>query len=74
MNTALTGLVVLQDGMWRGEQILPVGWVTYSTTPTAAFSGYGAGWWLGYPGDSSLPDPAGVLTSPISGVRPLALK
>ncbi len=44
--------------MWRGEQVLPVGWVAYSTTPTGAFSGYGAGWWLGYPGDPPASYPA----------------
>ena len=58
MNIVLTVSVVLQDGMWRGEQVLPVGWVAYSTTPTAAFSGYGAGWWLGYPGDPPASHPA----------------
>ena len=66
-------VVMLQDGVWRGEKILPVGWVTYSTTPTAAFSGYGAGWWLGYPGDPSVSDPAMVTTAPYPNVQPLAL-
>ena len=40
----------LQDGKWNGEQVLPPGWVQYSTTPTSAFRGYGAGWWLQFPG------------------------
>jgi CubicO group peptidase (beta-lactamase class C family) len=28
------GLLFLQDGIWDGQQILPKGWVEYSTTPT----------------------------------------
>jgi len=42
------GLLFLQDGVWRGERILPEGWVEYSTTPTpkAEQGGYGAQWWL----------------------------
>ena len=42
--------MVSQGGKWNDEQILPSGWVQYSTTPTNAFSGYGAGWWLQFPG------------------------
>ena len=36
------------DGMWKGQRILPEGWVRYVTTPTpAAPDGcYGAHWWL----------------------------
>ncbi|CAL8467489.1 g7027 [Coccomyxa elongata] len=44
------GQLFLQDGMWNGVQVLPEGWVQYSTTPTKAFDKYGAGWWLRYPG------------------------
>lgn len=38
----------LQDGEWEGEQLLPEGWVAYSTTPVALPSEqpYGAQWWL----------------------------
>ena len=28
------GLLYLQDGIWNGEQVLPEGWVAYTTTPT----------------------------------------
>ncbi len=45
--------MLLQGGKWNDEQILPQGWVEYSTTPTNAFSGYGAGWWLQFPGKAS---------------------
>jgi CubicO group peptidase (beta-lactamase class C family) len=39
----------LQDGAWEGEQLLPDGWVEYSTTPVEtadADTPYGAQWWL----------------------------
>ncbi len=51
------GLLCLGDGVWKGERILPEGWMTYSTTPTAgAEKGeYGAFFWLnrGSPGKAS---------------------
>jgi CubicO group peptidase (beta-lactamase class C family) len=42
------GMLYLNEGAWNGEQILPVGWVKYTTTPaTATDRGqYGAQWWL----------------------------
>jgi CubicO group peptidase (beta-lactamase class C family) len=45
------GLFCLQDGVWEGERILPEGWMTYSTTPTASepeepYGKYGAQFWL----------------------------
>ena len=42
------GQLYLQDGVWEGERILPVGWVKYTTTPasTALVGEYGAQWWL----------------------------
>ncbi len=42
------GLLYLNDGVWRGERILPEGWTTYARTPTptAPESQYGAHWWL----------------------------
>jgi CubicO group peptidase (beta-lactamase class C family) len=42
------GLLYLQDGVWNGEQVLPKGWVRYTTTPTpnAPKGEYGALFWL----------------------------
>jgi CubicO group peptidase (beta-lactamase class C family) len=42
------GQLFLQDGVWNGQRILPDGWVSFSTTPTAQSTGdnYGAHWWL----------------------------
>ncbi|KLE33568.1 serine hydrolase domain-containing protein [Aurantiacibacter gangjinensis] len=50
-DLANLGQLHLQDGMWRGERILPEGWVDYITTPSGPQPsntawGYGAGWWL----------------------------
>lgn len=52
------GFFFLNDGCWNGERLLPEGWVTASTTPSALFvaaapesettpSGYS--WWLNRP-------------------------
>jgi CubicO group peptidase (beta-lactamase class C family) len=42
------GQLFLQDGVWNGHRILPEGWVSFSTTPTAQSPGrnFGAHWWL----------------------------
>jgi CubicO group peptidase (beta-lactamase class C family) len=51
------GLLFLNDGVWQGEQILPRGWVKYSTSPAPAapLQEYGAQIWLnaGKKGDAS---------------------
>ncbi len=56
------GLLCLGDGTWKGERILPEGWMAYSTTPTggAPKGEYGAFFWLnkggpGKPSDRELP-------------------
>jgi CubicO group peptidase (beta-lactamase class C family) len=42
------GQLFLEDGVWNGQRILPDGWVSFSTTPTAQSTNdnYGAHWWL----------------------------
>jgi hypothetical protein len=41
------GLLYLKGGIWNGEQVLPEGWVEYTTTPASSAAGkYGAQWWL----------------------------
>ena len=45
---ARLGQLVLQDGVWNGERLLPEGWIDYSVkpTPTAPNREYGAQFWL----------------------------
>ncbi len=55
-DMARLGLLHLNDGIWKGEQILPKGWAEYVATPAPAQPpqrtdgnptvGYGAQWWL----------------------------
>ena len=41
------GLLFLSEGVWKGDTILPKGWVSYSLTPADAANGqYGAQFWL----------------------------
>jgi CubicO group peptidase (beta-lactamase class C family) len=42
------GLLHAQDGVWRGERVLPIGWVARirQPTPPAPQGSYGAHWWL----------------------------
>lgn len=51
------GLLMLNDGVWRGNRLLPEGWVDFSCTVNSAFvdevvngyaprQSYGAQWWL----------------------------
>lgn len=48
----------LQDGEWDGQQLLPEGWVDYSTTPVQHAlehdRGYGAQWWTNEVGHGGL--------------------
>jgi CubicO group peptidase (beta-lactamase class C family) len=49
------GLLYLNGGIFNGEQILPKGWVDFTTTPTTGTvsrkdGNYGAHWWLNKPG------------------------
>ncbi len=50
------GQLYLQDGLWDGEQVLPAGWVEWSTSPAAGSDGaYGAQIWLNH-GELSIPN------------------
>ena len=41
------GLLYYNNGIWKGDTILPKGWVSYTTTPAVASKGeYGAQFWL----------------------------
>jgi CubicO group peptidase (beta-lactamase class C family) len=46
----------LQDGEWDGDQLLPEGWVAWSTTPVdlPTENPYGAQWWLNEGPDGGL--------------------
>lgn len=46
---ARLGQLVLQKGVWNGRQVLPKGWVTTMTTPSARNPNFGLGLWLGTP-------------------------
>lgn len=39
---AKLGVLYLNDGVWNGERLLPVGWVDYATTPTHTGTSYAA--------------------------------
>ncbi|MGB6318375.1 MAG: serine hydrolase, partial [Litorimonas sp.] len=45
------GLLLLRDGMWEGERMLPPGWVDFNRTAPADtdMNIYGAGFWLAQP-------------------------
>jgi len=46
------GLLYLHHGKWLGKQILPEGWVEYTTTPAKGSGGqYGAFFWLNRSGE-----------------------
>jgi CubicO group peptidase (beta-lactamase class C family) len=46
---ARLGMLVLDGGKWRGEQVLPKGWVETMATPSARNPSYGLGLWRGSP-------------------------
>lgn len=50
------GLLYLHDGVWKGERLLPAGWVDYTTTLVPDSEGmYGAHFWLNIDG-AAMPD------------------
>ncbi len=57
---AALGQFALQDGEWGGDQLLPEGWMTSSTTAVDVETedeGYAAGWWANRLPDGSLVHP-----------------
>lgn len=43
---ARIGQLMLNDGRWNGDQIVPATWIDRSTTPTEAMPNYGFLWWI----------------------------
>jgi CubicO group peptidase (beta-lactamase class C family) len=56
---ARLGLLFLHDGVWRGERLLPEGWVAYTLTPAKAApdDSYGAQMWLKLPESDGYGEP-----------------
>jgi CubicO group peptidase (beta-lactamase class C family) len=56
---ARLGLLFLQDGVWRGERLLPERWVAYTLAPTKAApdESYGAQMWLKLPESDGYGEP-----------------
>jgi len=58
-DLAIFGQLYLQDGIWKGEELFPPGWVKYTTTPAPLSKGqYGAQWWLAAGGIEGFPQDA----------------
>jgi CubicO group peptidase (beta-lactamase class C family) len=51
------GLLYINDGIWKGERILPDGWAKYVATRSPANPAYGAQFWV-YGGRNGLPPDA----------------
>lgn len=51
---ARLGLLMLNDGKWEGERLLPIGWVTTASSPNQSDNGpaYGYQFWLNRGGES----------------------
>lgn len=46
---ARLGLLLLNDGKWQGEQVLPEGWVEAMSSPSPTNPNFGIGLWIGSP-------------------------
>lgn len=59
-NWARIGMLYLNDGVWRGERILPEGFVDFVSSPAPAWDEpvYGGQFWLNRTGEWSLPESA----------------
>ncbi len=45
------GVLIMQNGVWEGEQVLPEGWVDIMAAPSEQNPNFGLGLWLGSPFD-----------------------
>lgn len=43
------GVLIAQDGVWQGQQVLPEGWAQTMAAPSAKNPNFGIGLWLGSP-------------------------
>jgi CubicO group peptidase (beta-lactamase class C family) len=59
-NWARIGMLYLQDGIWRGERILPEGWTKFVSTPAPAWKKpvYGGLFWVNGDGAWNVPKSA----------------
>lgn len=58
---AVIGQFALQGGVWNGQQLLPDGWMAWSTTAEdvpGEEQGHGAGWWVNRLPDGSRVEPS----------------
>ena len=46
---ARLGVLVMQNGRWNGQQVLPKGWAETMATPSSRNPNFGLGLWLGSP-------------------------
>ena len=46
MDQALTGLLMLKNGNWNGQQLISKDWIAECRTPCALNDVYGYLWWL----------------------------
>jgi CubicO group peptidase (beta-lactamase class C family) len=56
---AKLGRLVLRQGKWEGEQLVPAGLLAECFEPAPANPGYGLTWWLNRPGGFDTQRPAG---------------
>ncbi|WP_458308825.1 serine hydrolase [Croceiramulus getboli] len=50
-DMARFGLLFLNQGKWKDQQILSPSWIEQATTPSAPNPNYGLMWWLNRPGN-----------------------
>ena len=60
------GYLYLRDGVWKGERLLPEGWVDFATTVHEGTDTnvYGAGWWITPPEGETPTHPQSAISGP----------